>query len=81
MYGNLAGLQGEEKDRFNEIAEELSKLSTKFSNNILDGEPRRIAGVSPRHLRRPVGFSAPPALSDRASKCRCWHVSVKARRN
>ena len=31
-------LQGEEKERFNAIAEELSQLSTKFSNHVLDGE-------------------------------------------
>jgi len=29
-------LEGEEKERFNEIAEELSQLATKFSNNIQD---------------------------------------------
>ena len=29
-------LSGESKDRFNEIQQELSKLSTHFSNNILD---------------------------------------------
>merc|ERR1711977_47685 len=35
----LAGvaLQGKEKEQFNEIQQELSKLSTKFSNNVLDG--------------------------------------------
>ena len=30
------GLAGEKRERFNEIAEELSKLSTQFSNNVLD---------------------------------------------
>lgn len=30
------GLEGAEKDRFNEIQQELSKLSTDFSNNLLD---------------------------------------------
>lgn len=29
-------LQGDAKARFNEIQQELSKLSTKFSNNVLD---------------------------------------------
>lgn len=29
-------LQGEQRERFNEIAQELSQLSTKFSNNVLD---------------------------------------------
>lgn len=35
----LAGvaLEGEQKERFNAIQQELSKLSTKFSNNVLDG--------------------------------------------
>ena len=31
------GLEGAAKERFNEIQQELSKLSTKFSNNLLDG--------------------------------------------
>jgi hypothetical protein len=35
-------LQGEEKERFNAIAEELSQLSTKFSNHVLDGELMRV---------------------------------------
>lgn len=35
---NAVSLQGEEKERFNAIAEELSQLSTKFSNHVLDGE-------------------------------------------
>jgi oligopeptidase A len=30
------GLEGEKKERFNSIQEELSKLSTEFSNNLLD---------------------------------------------
>merc|ERR1712176_50581 len=30
-------LEGKDKERFNEIQQELSKLSTKFSNNVLDG--------------------------------------------
>ena len=29
-------MQGSSKDRFNEIQQELSQLSTKFSNNLLD---------------------------------------------
>lgn len=29
-------LQGDEKERFNAIQQELSQLSTKFSNNVLD---------------------------------------------
>ena len=30
------GLEGEQQDRFNEIAKELSQLSTDFSNHVLD---------------------------------------------
>lgn len=33
-------LEGDSKKRFNEIQQELSKLSTKFSNNTLDGTKR-----------------------------------------
>lgn len=35
VLGGVA-LEGAEKERFNAIAEELSQLSTKFSNNVLD---------------------------------------------
>ncbi|MHC4880308.1 MAG: M3 family metallopeptidase [Planctomycetota bacterium] len=30
------GLEGEQQERFNELSQELSQLSTKFSNNVLD---------------------------------------------
>lgn len=36
VLGGVA-LEGAAKDRFNEIQQELSQLSTKFSNNVLDG--------------------------------------------
>ncbi|CAK0786373.1 hypothetical protein CVIRNUC_009586 [Coccomyxa viridis] len=35
VLGGVA-LEGEEKERFNEIKQELSQISTKFSNNLLD---------------------------------------------
>ncbi|CAL5226728.1 g9581 [Coccomyxa viridis] len=35
VLGGVA-LEGEKKDRFNEIKQELSQISTKFSNNLLD---------------------------------------------
>ncbi len=35
--------QGEAKERFNEIQQELSQLSTKFSNNVLDATKVRRA--------------------------------------
>ena len=35
MRGVVAA-QGADKERFNQLAEELSQLSTKFSNNVLD---------------------------------------------
>lgn len=35
VLGGVA-LEGEKKERFNEIQQELSQLSTKFSNNVLD---------------------------------------------
>jgi len=53
MLGGV-GLEGEAKERFNKIQQELSKLSTKFSNNLLDGtkafkrtitDPAEVAGL------------------------------------
>ena len=32
------GLEGDDKKRFNDIKMRLAELSTKFSNNVLDGE-------------------------------------------
>ena len=32
----MCEVQGQQRERFNEIKKELSKLSTKFSNNVLD---------------------------------------------
>lgn len=33
---HMGWLQGTDRERFNEIQQELSQLSTKFSNNLLD---------------------------------------------
>eukprot|EP00963_Diacronema_lutheri_P011261 scaffold1347_cov350-Pavlova_lutheri.AAC.69 len=53
------GLEGEAKDRFNEIQQELSKLSTDFSNNVLDStkawkklieDPSEVKGLPPSAL-------------------------------
>lgn len=33
---SMCAAQGSAKERFNEIQQELSQLSTKFSNNLLD---------------------------------------------
>jgi len=51
---NGVGLEGEAKEKFNEIEQELSKLSTKFSNNLLDStkafthmitDPKHVEGL------------------------------------
>lgn len=53
------GLEGETKERFNQIQEKLAELSTKFSNNVLDATkafsltlttPEEIAGLPPSLL-------------------------------
>ena len=36
MFLNGIGLEGEQKDKFNEIKLKLAELSTKFANNVLD---------------------------------------------
>ncbi len=35
-WDGCGGLQGEAKERFNEIQQERSQLATQFSNNLLD---------------------------------------------
>ena len=44
-------LQGEKKERFNEIKQELSQISTKFSNNLLVGCIFAAAHVHPGVLQ------------------------------
>ncbi len=53
------GLTGEAKERFNAIQQELSQISTKFSNNLLDAnkaflrvctDPAHVAGLPPSAL-------------------------------
>jgi oligopeptidase A len=53
------GLEGEKRDRFNQIQLELAELSTNFSNNVLDAtkafqlkltQPEEIAGLPPSLL-------------------------------
>ncbi|MGB5713321.1 MAG: M3 family peptidase, partial [Waterburya sp.] len=53
------GLEGETREKFNQIQLELAELSTKFSNNVLDAtkafklklsEPKDVAGLPPSAL-------------------------------
>ena len=53
------GLEGEAKERFNEIQQALAELSTKFSNNVLDAtkgfsltltDPQEVEGLPPSLL-------------------------------
>ncbi len=46
-------VQGEKKERFNEIKQELSQISTKFSNNLLVRPlPDAFHGSLPGHVFR-----------------------------
>ncbi len=62
LSAKLSGiaLEGEQRERFNEIAEELSQLSTDFSNHVLDAtkafeliltKPEEVAGLPPSLLQ------------------------------
>lgn len=62
LSAKLAGieLEGEQRERFNAIAEELSQLSTDFSNHVLDAtkafeliltKPEEVAGLPPSLLQ------------------------------
>ena len=78
---NGVGLVGNEKKRFNEIAKELSRLSTKFANNVLDAtkafyldlkDKKDIAGLPPSMLRLAAhqyqqAHSKPNATSNESS--------------
>ena len=69
------GLQGEKRERFNAIQQELAELGTRFSNNVLDAtkafaltleEPQDVAGL-PASLRQVAAQAAREAGSPDAS--------------
>ena len=69
------GLQGEKRERFNAIQQELAELGTRFSNNVLDAtkafaltleEPQDVAGL-PASLRQVAAQAAREAGSADAS--------------
>lgn len=58
------GLEGAERERFNAIAQELSQLSTDFSNNVLDAvKAYSLVVTNPDHV---IGM--PPSLKQLASQ-------------
>ena len=57
-------LQGEEKERFNEIQQELSKLSTTFSNNVLD--------ATKKFKRLVTSAEEVAGLPESGVRCWCW---------
>ena len=60
MLGGVA-LEGEAKERFNAIQQELAQLSTKFSNNVRRrGAGGEGQGTRARHMGE--GFLSPPKL-------------------
>jgi oligopeptidase A len=81
LSAKLSGiaLEGEKRARFNKIAEELSQLSTKFSNNVLDAtkefklaltSPDEVAGLTEsakEMLAHSYARQNPPAKPDPAN--------------
>ena len=65
--------QGADKERFNALAEELSQLSTKFSNNVLDATKAFRKLVTDKDV---VAGLPPSALALAAQQAR-WLASIK----
>ncbi len=84
------GLEGEQRERFNEIARELSELSTQFSNHVLDatkawaltitdaketaGLPQTLLHMAAQSYNEHKGESDPEATSESGP----WRITLEA---
>src|SRR5262249_56109079 len=66
------GLQGQERERFNDIQQELARLSTAFSNHVLDAtkafalpldQPEDVEGLPPSLLQLAAQAAPPPGAT------------------
>ncbi|AKG24250.1 M3 family metallopeptidase [Calothrix sp. 336/3] len=79
------GLQGEAKERFNAIQMELAELSTKFSNNVLDGtkafsltltDKAEVAGLPPSLLGLAAQGARENGAEDATPENGPWRITL-----
>lgn len=80
------GLEGDDKERFNEIQQELARLSTAFSNNVLDAtkqfellltEEDEIAGLPPSFLALSAQMARQAGHVDATAEEGPWRVTLE----
>jgi len=79
------GLEGEAKERFNEIQQALAELSTKFSNNVLDAtkgfsltltDPQEVEGLPPSLLALAAQAAREDGAEDATAESGPWRITL-----
>jgi oligopeptidase A len=79
------GLEGEAKERFNEIQQALAELSTKFSNNVLDAtkgfsltltKPDEVEGLPPSLLALAAQAAREDGAEDANAETGPWRITL-----
>ena len=79
------GLEGEAKQRFNEIQQALAELSTKFSNNVLDAtkgfsltltDPKEVEGLPPSLLALAAQAAREDGAENATPKSGPWRITL-----
>ena len=79
------GLQGQERERFNAIQQELARLSTEFSNHVLDAtkafaltldQPEDVAGLPPSLLQLAAQAARQAGVPDATPEGGPWHITL-----
>jgi oligopeptidase A len=79
------GLDGEAKERFNQIQQDLAELSTKFSNNVLDAtkafsltltDPQDIEGLPPSLLALAAQAAKEAGEEDATPESGPWRITL-----
>ncbi len=79
------GLDGEAKERFNEIQQALAELSTKFSNNVLDAtkgfsltlsDPKEVEGLPPSLLALAAQAAREDGAENATAESGPWRITL-----
>ncbi len=79
------GLEGSEKDRFNEIQQALAELTTKFANNVLDATKAfrltlttadEVDGLPPSLLAQAAQAARDVGAADATPEAGPWHITL-----
>src|SRR5262249_19100743 len=79
------GLQGQERERFNEIQQELARLSTTFSNHVFDAikafaltldQPEDVEGLPPSLLQLAVQVACQVGVVAVTSEHGLWRITL-----